>query len=45
MCINESESYDGDSIVIRGITHAGQVKGEKPNEKRYICQKNEGLLQ
>ena len=30
VCLNEPECYAGVSIAIKGVTHAGQVKGDKP---------------
>ena len=32
-CLNDPESYAGGSIAARSVTHAGQVKGDKPDEK------------
>ena len=32
-CLNDPESYAGGGIAARRVTHAGQVKGDKPEEK------------
>ena len=32
-CLIDPESYAGGSIAARRVTHAGQVKGDKPDEK------------
>ena len=32
-CLNDPESYAGGGIAARGVTHAGEVKGDKPDEK------------
>ena len=32
-CLNDPESYAGGGIAARRVTHAGQVKGGKPDEK------------
>ena len=32
-CLNDPESYAGGSIAVRRITHAGQVKSDKPDKK------------
>ena len=32
-CLNDPESYAGGGIAARRVTHAGQVKGDKPDEK------------
>ena len=32
-CLNDPESYAGGGIADRRVTHAGQVKGDKPDEK------------
>ena len=38
MCLNEPDIYAGDSIAIRRVIHAGQVKGDKTDEKRYLVE-------
>ena len=32
-CLNDPESYAGGGIAARRVTHAGQVKGVKPDKK------------
>ena len=32
-CLNDPESYAGGGIAVRRVTHAGQVKGDKPDKK------------
>ena len=32
-CLNDPESYAGCGIAARRVTHAGQVKGDKPDKK------------
>ena len=32
-CLNDPESYAGGGIAARRVTHAVQVKGDKPEEK------------
>ena len=44
MCLNDPESYAGDSIAARRVTHAGQVKGDKPDKKvPYLGRKSDDL--
>ena len=32
-CLNDPESYAGGGIAARRVTHARQVKGDKPDKK------------
>ena len=32
-CLNDPERYAGGGFAARWVTHAGQVKGDKPEEK------------
>ena len=41
-CLNDPESYAGGSIAARRVTHAGQVKGDKP-DKKYLGRKSDDL--
>jgi len=34
-CSRDPESYPGGSIATGKVSHAGQVKGEEPDEKGY----------
>jgi len=33
----ELESYAGSNLATGRVSHAGQVKGDGPDEKRYPC--------
>ena len=41
-CLNDPESYAGVGIAARRVTHAGQVKGDRP-DKKYLGRKSDDL--
>ena len=36
MCLNESGSYAGDSLDIRRVTHAGEIKDDNSDKRGYL---------